>query len=220
MFRRDTRGGDAFQRQINQLREQLGAEGDEVPFEEEVVVTRSSATWSEEEYSAPREAASSGYPYATSGYGSERTESAPAGSLAVIEPTLPSMPMVDALATVIAAGAAWKGELTTEKPIHLHGNYEGTVNSENEVFVAESAIVDAAVNAASVIVAGTVSGAITCTQRLEVLPSGRVTGQVSTPSLVVHNGASIEGQVRMGGTGAPAAANTRTLHRRQGRTSA
>jgi len=47
-------------------------------------------------------------------------------------------------------------------------------------------------------VAGAVSGEIRCTNRFEMLPSGRVDGNVQAPSLVVHEGASITGGFKMG----------------------
>ncbi|MCA9859116.1 MAG: polymer-forming cytoskeletal protein, partial [Thermomicrobiales bacterium] len=38
---------------------------------------------------------------------------------------------------------------------------------------------------------------LNCNNRLEVLPTGRVRGEIYAPALVVHNGAVINGKVRM-----------------------
>ena len=55
----------------------------------------------------------------------------------------------------------------------------------------------------SVVVAGLLKGTIRCGARFEVLPTGRVTGDVQSPTLVVHEGAVVTGQFRMG-VGEPA----------------
>ena len=50
----------------------------------------------------------------------------------------------------------------------------------------------------NVVIAGLVKGAIRCGGRFEALPQARVTGEIQTPTIVVHEGAQVTGQFRMG----------------------
>jgi cytoskeletal protein CcmA (bactofilin family) len=70
--------------------------------------------------------------------------------------------------------------------------------------VAEGALVDAEIDAASIIVAGEMSGKIRCRGRLEIRSSGIVRGDVQTGALVIHEGARYEGQIAMEMTSVPA----------------
>ena len=49
------------------------------------------------------------------------------------------------------------------------------------------------------VVAGQLNGQINCRERLEILPTGRVSGQIDAGRFIVHEGAYLGGQVRMTG---------------------
>ena len=65
------------------------------------------------------------------------------------------------------------------------------------------------VTANEVVIAGEYSGNMTCRQRLEVRPTGRVSGHLETLRLMLHEGAAMDGEIHMlkpsSGTSAPAA---------------
>ncbi len=98
---------------------------------------------------------------------------------------------------VIAAGAKWKGTLTVEDSVRVDGIFSGEVQSKGTVHVAEGAQMDAKIRAAYVVVAGTFSGEIRCDQRVDLLPRSRVSGEVITKILSVHEGATLDGRVQM-----------------------
>lgn len=63
--------------------------------------------------------------------------------------------------------------------------------------IGQSALVTAKIKAASVVVAGTVSGEITATQRIEIRPSAKISGNLAAPIVVMHEGAMFEGHCAM-----------------------
>jgi cytoskeletal protein CcmA (bactofilin family) len=207
VFRRDNKAGDAFQRQISALRQQLG----DAPAEgggEDVDPNQSPAAQAESTYDAyagGTAEVSGGLSDAVSrsgdytDYGEERgAEEGVTGAVVPAAPPVPATPTADAQTTVIAHDATWKGEISSEGIVHVHGRFEGSIRARNDVFVADQADVDATVNAATVVVAGLIKGTIRCGARFEVLPTGRVTGDVQSPTLVIHEGAVVTGQFRMG----------------------
>jgi cytoskeletal protein CcmA (bactofilin family) len=110
---------------------------------------------------------------------------------------LPAVPAIDTHTTVIANTTAWKGTLEAAGSLHVHGRVEGALTARDDIFVAEEAEVDASITASRVVVAGSVLGSIQCSERLEILPRGRVSGDVRSPILVVHEGALVAGKVQM-----------------------
>ena len=70
----------------------------------------------------------------------------------------------------------------------------GATVSTVKVFVFESVLV---LSAASVSVAGKVSGDIVATQRIEIRPSAKVSGNITAPVLSVQEGALFEGHCSM-----------------------
>lgn len=179
VFRRETKV-DAFQRQISALRQQIGAEE------------------GQEEYpNAPQREGASGA-YGFSEFASNAAAQPSGASDAPVEPELPATPAVTDMTTVIAQNATWKGELQSDGAVHVHGRFEGSIRATDDIFVAEEAEVDATLSAANVVIAGTIRGSIRCGARFEMLPTGRVTGDIQSPALVVHEGANVTAQFRMG----------------------
>jgi cytoskeletal protein CcmA (bactofilin family) len=99
--------------------------------------------------------------------------------------------------TTVAVDTAWRGTLHSSGPIRIEGAFEGEIITEGELQIAPEAKVEATVRATSIIVAGQLNGQINCRERLEILPSGRVTGQIDAGRFIVHEGAFLGGQVRM-----------------------
>ncbi|MFM9105461.1 MAG: polymer-forming cytoskeletal protein [Chloroflexota bacterium] len=196
VFRKDAKT-DTFQRQISALRQQLG-DGEEIS-------------------PAPVRAASFGSDYAAEVPAASARFGTPSPSGYDLEsPSAPEWPQPagDGAASVVAHETIWNGELQATGPLHIRGRVEGSIVSRSDVFVAEEAEVEATVTAENLSIAGSVSGSVRVSGRLEILPSGRVTGDVFAPVLVVHEGASLNGQFSM--TTAPADGAISPLRRRSG----
>lgn len=97
-----------------------------------------------------------------------------------------------------------RGEISGEGDFHIHGKFEGEINVSGKVFVAEGAQVDANINAAAIQIGGVVRGNLSASTRVEILPSGVLTGTLKTGSFSAADGASVKGEiwVERGGLGA------------------
>ncbi len=100
-------------------------------------------------------------------------------------------------ATVIDRNTVVDGMLSTSHDLRVDGRVTGNVKCHGVVHISEGAEVDATVEAAGIVVAGTLSGAITCHGKLEIHATGIVRGRVETGRLSVVEGAVYEGQLRM-----------------------
>jgi cytoskeletal protein CcmA (bactofilin family) len=105
----------------------------------------------------------------------------------------------DKCTNVIAAGAKWQGTLTVEDSVRIDGTFSGEIDSKGTVHVAEGAQVDAKIRAVYVVVSGEFRGEIRCEQRTDLMPRSRVSGEVITKVLSVHEGATLDAGVKMSG---------------------
>jgi cytoskeletal protein CcmA (bactofilin family) len=98
---------------------------------------------------------------------------------------------------VIAADSHWNGTMRSEGSLHVLGQVEGELVAAGEIYIAEGAVVNARISASQITIAGMVTGTVECTDRLEILPSGHVIGDVTSPTLIVQEGATVEGDLSM-----------------------
>lgn len=98
-------------------------------------------------------------------------------------------------AAAIASGLVLRGEVSGEGDFQILGKFEGEINVTGKVFVAEGAQVDANINAAAIQIGGVVRGNLSATTRVEILPSGVLTGSLKTGSFSAADGASVKGEI-------------------------
>jgi cytoskeletal protein CcmA (bactofilin family) len=91
-----------------------------------------------------------------------------------------------------------KGELSGSEDMTLRGQMEGTISlPAHTLTVGPQAEVQADISAKSVVVMGAVRGKVSAGERLEILATGSVTGDVTSPRLVIAEGGSLRGKVEM-----------------------
>ena len=96
------------------------------------------------------------------------------------------------------------GKLNFEGTAWIDGQIDGEIIAKDSIMIGESAVVTGPIKAASVIVAGTVSGDITASQGIELRFSAKVLGNLTSNVLIVHDGAVFEGRCAMQSEGARA----------------
>jgi len=94
-------------------------------------------------------------------------------------------------------GSKISGKLEFQEPAQIEGQVDGEINAKGDLTIGERAVVTAQIKAASIIVAGKLSGEIIASERIEIRPSAKVSGNLTTPILVVHDGALFEGNCTM-----------------------
>jgi cytoskeletal protein CcmA (bactofilin family) len=201
VFRRDNKG-DSFERQMGALRQQLGE--DDMEDDEEML--EGEPLDGEEDYVDRARTYGFGDPQPSQSFATPAQPPAP-----------PSIPDVDPTTTVVSRDTTWKGEMSSEGSVHIHGRFDGAVKAVQAIFVADGAEVDATLNAETIIVAGISRGTVRARGKFEVLPSGRVAGDIHAPTLVVHEGAIMTGQLRMSGDEPKDAKPTPVIQRRANR---
>ena len=94
-------------------------------------------------------------------------------------------------------GTKISGKLTFDGPARIDGEVDGEIVAKDSLNIGETAVVTAQIKAASIMVAGKVSGDITGSQKIEIRPSAKVVGNLAAPLLVIQEGALFEGHCSM-----------------------
>ena len=119
-----------------------------------------------------------------------QSHSAPPASRASASPAAEGRACLD-------RGSKITGKVVFEGAARIEGEVDGEINAKDSLVIGESAVITAQIRAASVSVAGKVSGDIVATQRIEIRPNAKVSGNITAPVLVVHEGAQFEGHCSM-----------------------
>jgi len=100
--------------------------------------------------------------------------------------------------TTLGPDAVFKGELTFDKGLRLHGRLEGKINTAGRLHVAKEAKMSADVDAGAIIVEGDVKGNLNASDRIELKNSARYEGDLACSKLTVDEGATFSGHVHVG----------------------
>ena len=100
---------------------------------------------------------------------------------------------------VLGSSSRFTGDIIADGNIRIDGQFEGRIETAGNVIVGPEARLVASIEAAVVQVWGAVEGDITARGRLEILPSGRVFGNLQVASLLIDEGGIFRGECTMGG---------------------
>lgn len=123
--------------------------------------------------------------------------SPPAGPATAPQP--PAAGLRATSACVIGAKTKIKGELAGDEDVIVEGEIEGEVRLTKDLRVAQGGLVKAIIQAQSVIISGEVVGDCSANARVEVQATGRLTGNVRAPRIVIAEGAMFRGNSDMSG---------------------
>jgi len=118
-------------------------------------------------------------------FGREKTKAPPAAPVSKIE-------------TIVGPNAHFRGDIQSDGGIRIDGIFEGTIDITGNLVIGEGAKIIADIKANNISISGAVKGNITG-NRVEILETGRVWGDLTINSLLLNEGAYLRGQTTMHG---------------------
>ena len=118
---------------------------------------------------------------------------------AVHKPAAPGPGPARGTPCVVGAKTVVKGEIGGEEDVVVEGIVEGQVRIAKDLRVAQGGSVKANVSAHSVIVAGELLGDCHASHKVEITSTGRLTGNIRAPKIVIAEGAVFKGNSDMSG---------------------
>lgn len=103
--------------------------------------------------------------------------------------------------SIIADGVKIVGDIESSGILKVDGGIHGAVRGARQVLLGHTGIIRGDISTAEAVIAGTVYGSISASIRIELQGGAIVNGDIATESIIVLEGARINGTVRMGGVG-------------------
>lgn len=100
--------------------------------------------------------------------------------------------------TIIGVDVTLTGNLKSDGDIQINGKIKGKIDTKNDIFIGEQAIVDGSIKAKNLVITGTVVGNMQSIEDLEISPTGKVFGDMVAKNLIIKKGAIFSGKSLMG----------------------
>nr|MDQ3284074.1 polymer-forming cytoskeletal protein [Acidobacteriota bacterium] len=100
--------------------------------------------------------------------------------------------------TFIGPNVTIEGTITGSEPVAVEGTVRGNINLGSDLRIGTKARIEATVHARNVTVEGKLTGDVSADERVELVASASVDGNIRAPKIVVAEGAKFRGNVDMG----------------------
>ncbi|NIS61083.1 MAG: hypothetical protein GTO13_10380 [Proteobacteria bacterium] len=102
------------------------------------------------------------------------------------------------LEAFLGKNTSFEGKMGFEGMVRLDGKFDGEIFSGDILIVGESAVINAEINVHTLVVDGKVSGNVSATSKIEIHSSGKLYGNIATPTLAIEEGGLFDGICKMG----------------------
>ena len=99
--------------------------------------------------------------------------------------------------TFLGKEASFKGELSFKGTLCIDGKFEGQITTSDTLIITQDGIIEADIQAGTVICEGLVKGNIVASTKVELRPNSNIIGNVRSPSLIIEVGARLDGKCDM-----------------------
>ncbi|SCM82276.1 Integral membrane protein CcmA involved in cell shape determination [uncultured Sporomusa sp.] len=99
--------------------------------------------------------------------------------------------------TIIGSDTSFKGSITSQGTIRIDGQHEGDLTIAGDLVIGERGQLQSQIKARSILVAGMISGNIEATDKLELMPTAKVYGDIKVGTLTINEGAVFRGACQM-----------------------
>lgn len=104
------------------------------------------------------------------------------------------MQMGEEANSTIGLTSHFEGKFAVKGAIRIDGKFEGEALIVDKVFIGPKGKVRSNIKASSVVVEGILIGNIQATNRVLLLPTSRILGDIQTPELIIQHGTILKGR--------------------------
>jgi len=109
------------------------------------------------------------------------------------------MKAIENITTYIGKDTEFEGKLKFYGTIRIDGHFRGEIMGEGTLIVGEGAIIESDIHVSQIFNSGRIKGDVTADNKIEIRAPGKILGNIQSPSIVINEGATIEGNCRMHG---------------------
>ncbi len=100
--------------------------------------------------------------------------------------------------TLLAKGVVLKGEIHVEGTVRIDGRLDGEIQTKGHVIIGEDGLVQGVITAGTVVSSGRIKAKVTASERVQLLKTATLIGEILTPILIMEEGAKLQGVADMG----------------------
>jgi cytoskeletal protein CcmA (bactofilin family) len=104
---------------------------------------------------------------------------------------------IERITTTLGRETDFNGTMRFKDSLKIDGAFSGEIVSTGFLYVEQGATITANIHVGSVVVGGTVKGNIEAAEKLEMLSTGKVYGNIRTAKLKIADGVVFEGKCEM-----------------------
>lgn len=104
---------------------------------------------------------------------------------------------IERMTTTLGKETDFTGVMKFRESLKVDGLFSGEIVSTGFLAIEQGAMVTANIKVGSIVIGGTVKGNIEATEKLEMLATGKVIGNIKTAKLKIADGVVFEGKCEM-----------------------
>jgi len=104
---------------------------------------------------------------------------------------------IERITTTLGRETDFNGTMRFKDSLKIDGAFSGEIVSTGFLYIEQGATITANIRVGSVVVGGTVKGNIEAAEKLEMLSTGKVYGNIRTAKLKIADGVVFEGKCEM-----------------------
>jgi cytoskeletal protein CcmA (bactofilin family) len=99
--------------------------------------------------------------------------------------------------SIIGEGTRFKGEFDLNGLLRIDGDFSGIIRTKGKVLVGSNGRVECTLYAGTIVIGGIVQGDIYSTEKVIILSTGMVIGNIQTPRLIIEDGVIFNGNCKI-----------------------
>src|SRR5512135_1619690 len=99
--------------------------------------------------------------------------------------------------SIIGEGTRFKGEFDLNGLLRIDGDFTGIIRTKGKVLVGRNGRAECTLHAGTVVIGGVLRGEVVSTERVVILSTGLVLGNITTPRLIIEEGVIFNGSCKI-----------------------
>lgn len=108
---------------------------------------------------------------------------------------------IDEMHTILGRESNFEGKLVFDGIVRIDGKFSGEIHTKGKLVIGEGALVEAKSEVGALVLNGEYKGDIVAGEKVEISRTGKLTGTLKTPVLVIEEGGTFDGTCEMNRTG-------------------
>lgn len=118
--------------------------------------------------------------------------------------------------SLIGEGTRFEGDISLKGLLRVDGDFRGSVAAADKVLIGRKGRAECSIHAGTVVVGGVLKGDIVSSEKVVVLSSGMVIGNITSPRLVIEEGVILNGSCSVLGGGGSVSGMPKQTPEREG----